>query len=65
VIRAGAGVFYNRALLRTIDDFTLGAQQLFLDTNDIPIAQRAAVLSQIHFPQPFTSDSSIVGNSER
>jgi hypothetical protein len=60
VIRAGAGVFYNRALLRTIDDFTLGAQQLFLDTNDIPIAQRAAVLSQIHFPQPLTSDSSIV-----
>jgi hypothetical protein len=60
VIRAGAGIFYNRALLRTIDDFTLGAQQLFLDTNDIPLAQRAAVLSQIHFPQSLTSDSSIV-----
>jgi hypothetical protein len=60
VIRAGAGIFYNRALLRTIDDFTLGAQQLFLDTNDIPVAQRAAVLSQIHFPQSLTSDSSIV-----
>ena len=60
VIRAGAGIFYNRALLRTIDDFTLGAQQLFLDTNDIPVAQRAAVLSQIHFPQPLTSDSSSV-----
>ena len=28
VIRAGAGLFYNRALLRTIDDFTLGKQQL-------------------------------------
>jgi hypothetical protein len=60
VIRAGAGIFYNRALLRTIDDFTLGAQQLFLDTNDIPVAQRAAVLSQIHFPQSLTSDSSVV-----
>ena len=60
VIRVGAGVFYNRALLRTIDDFTLGAQQLFLDTNDIPVAQRAAVLSQIHFPQSLTSDSSVV-----
>jgi len=60
VIRAGAGIFYNRALLRTIDDFTLGAQQLFLDTNDIPVAERAAVLSQIHFPQSLTSDSSIV-----
>ena len=60
VIRAGAGSFYNRALLRTIDDFTLGAQQLFLDTNDIPVVQRATVLSQIHFPQSLTSDSSIV-----
>ena len=35
VIRFGAGIFYNRALLRTIDDFTLGAQQLFFDTNDL------------------------------
>jgi hypothetical protein len=35
VIRLGAGIFYNRALLRTIDDFTLGARQLFLDTNDL------------------------------
>jgi outer membrane receptor protein involved in Fe transport len=33
VIRAGAGIFYNRALLRTIDDFTLGAQQRFFDTD--------------------------------
>jgi len=60
VIRAGAGIFYNRALLRTIDDFTLGAQQLFLDTNDIPIAQRAAALTQIRFPQSLTADSPIV-----
>ncbi|HXT65103.1 MAG TPA: carboxypeptidase regulatory-like domain-containing protein [Pyrinomonadaceae bacterium] len=60
VVRVGAGVFYNRALLRTIDDFTLGAEQLFLDTNDIPVGQRAAVLSQIHFPQSLSSDSSIV-----
>ncbi len=60
VIRGGAGIFYNRALLRTIDDFTLGAQQLFLDTDDIPIMQRAAVLSQIHFPQSMTDDSLII-----
>ncbi|MDQ6653414.1 MAG: TonB-dependent receptor, partial [Acidobacteriota bacterium] len=33
VIRFGAGLFYNRALLRTIDDFKLGARQLFFDTN--------------------------------
>ncbi|MGH8515660.1 MAG: hypothetical protein ACREV8_17310, partial [Gammaproteobacteria bacterium] len=60
VIRGGAGIFYNRALLRTIDDFTLGAQQLFLDTDDIPVAQRAAVLAQITFPQPLTESSPIV-----
>src|SRR5688572_13114235 len=35
VIRIGAGIFYNRALLRTIDDFTLGSNQLFFDTNDL------------------------------
>ena len=60
VIRGGGGIFYNRALLRTIDDFTLGTQQLFLDTDDIPVASRAAVLSQIHFPQSLTQDSAIV-----
>jgi hypothetical protein len=60
VLRTGAGVFYNRALLRTIDDFTLGARELFLDTNDIPVALRAAVLGQIHFPQTLKPDSPIV-----
>lgn len=33
VVRFGSGMFYNRPLLRTIDDFTLGRQQLFFDTN--------------------------------
>lgn len=33
VFRFGGGMFYNRPLLRTIDDFTLGRQQLFFDTN--------------------------------
>ncbi|HEX2268908.1 MAG TPA: TonB-dependent receptor [Pyrinomonadaceae bacterium] len=33
VFRFGSGMFYNRPLLRTIDDFTLGQQQLFFDTN--------------------------------
>ena len=32
-LRFGAGIFFNRPLLRTIDDFTLGKQQLFFDTN--------------------------------
>jgi hypothetical protein len=30
---------YNRALLRTIDDFTLGASNCFSIPNDIPVAQ--------------------------
>lgn len=58
VIRAGAGIFYNRALLRTIDDFTLGAQQLFLDTNDL--VNPADVLSNLTFPQTLTADSPLV-----
>ena len=33
VMRFGGGIFFNRPLLRTIDDFTLGKQQLFFDTN--------------------------------
>ena len=33
VVRLGAGIFFNRPLLRTIDDFALGKQQLFFDTN--------------------------------
>lgn len=37
VIRAGAGIFYNRVLLRTIDDFTLGTNQQFFDTDLIRI----------------------------
>ena len=70
VIRFGAGVFYNRALLRTIDDFTLGTQQLFFDTNNLisPVTgmamtapeQRAFIATNIHFPQTFTADSLLI-----
>jgi hypothetical protein len=61
VIRFGAGVTYNRVLLRTIDDFTLGENQIFFDTNDIPAgATRDAVLAQIRFPQPITQDAPFV-----
>ena len=58
VIRAGAGIFYNRALLRTIDDFTLGAQQLFLDTNDRQVANRPRP-TRYHFTA-YTADSPLV-----
>ncbi len=33
VIRIGGGVFYNRALLRTIDDHTIDRQQVRFDSN--------------------------------
>lgn len=70
VIRVGAGIFYNRALLRTIDDFTLGQQQLFFDTNTLispatgvlmnEAERRAFIAANIHFPQPLTADSALV-----
>jgi carboxypeptidase family protein len=70
VIRFGAGIFYNRALLRTIDDFTLGAQQLFFDTNSLvdPATgqvgsadfRRAFIAASLRFPQVLTVDSPLV-----
>ena len=72
VIRLGAGVFYNRALLRTIDDFTLGAQQRFFDTNNLidPATgqlgsadyRRAFIAANLNFPDVLTVDSPIVKN---
>jgi hypothetical protein len=70
VIRGGAGIFYNRALLRTIDDFTTGAQQLFFDTDTLtdPLTgkvmtdpqRRAFIAANLKFPQTLTADSSLV-----
>lgn len=70
VIRVGAGIFYNRALLRTIDDFTLGTQQLFFDTNtlDDPATgklmsadqRRAFIAANLRFPKTITADSPLV-----
>src|SRR5439155_4382009 len=70
VIRGGAGIFYNRALLRTIDDFTLGAQQLFFDTDTLVdpatgklmtnAQRRAFIASNLRFPQTLTVDSPLV-----
>jgi hypothetical protein len=52
VVRFGSGIFFNRAMLRTIDDFTLGQQQLFFDTNVFPTAEqrRAFIAANIRFP---------------
>lgn len=70
VLRFGAGLFYNRALLRTIDDFTLGTSQLFFDTNSLrdpdsgklmSVAQRRAfIATNLRFPQTLTVESPLV-----
>ena len=61
VIRVGAGIFYNRALLRTIDDFTLGQSTIEFDTNDLPVAaRRAFIAANIRFPHVLESDSLLV-----
>jgi hypothetical protein len=70
VLRLGAGIFYNRALLRTIDDFTLGAQQRFFDTNDLsdPATgqlgsadfRRDFISRNLRFPNTLSVDSSLV-----
>ena len=70
VVRLGAGLFYNRALLRTIDDFTLGNQQLFFDTNSLtdpltgkPLTaegRRKFISDNLHFPQTLALDSTLV-----
>jgi hypothetical protein len=70
VIRAGVGIFYNRALLRTIDDFTLGAQQKFFDTNSLvdpatgksmsAAQRRAFIAANLRFPHALISDAEIV-----
>ncbi len=70
VLRFGAGFFYNRALLRTIDDFTLGNRRLFFDTNSLrdpdtgklmsAAQRRAFIATNLHFPQTLTVESPLV-----
>jgi hypothetical protein len=70
VVRAGFGVFYNRALLRTIDDFTLGARERFFDTNTLrdattgrlltTLQRREFIAANLIFPQTLTADSALV-----
>jgi hypothetical protein len=70
VLRAGVGIFYNRALLRTVDDFTLGATQRFFDTNSLRDAnsgrlltaaqRRVFIAANLNFPHILTVDSPLV-----
>src|SRR5213076_103196 len=70
VVRLGAGIFYNRALLRTIDDFTLGRARVVFDTNALTdpttrraltdAERRAFIAAHLSFPQTLTADSPVV-----
>lgn len=43
VVRFGAGLFYNRVLLRTVDDYTSDSAALRLDTNSLNVPAGVAV----------------------
>ena len=64
VIRFGAGIFYNRVLLRTIDDYTGDLTTLRLDTNSVPLPAGSTFSSDALrrslagvFPNPVTLDT--------
>jgi hypothetical protein len=61
VVRAGLGVFYNRALLRTVDDFTLGRSVIEFDTDNLSSSERRAFIdANLRFPRTLTADSPLV-----
>ncbi|HYK22658.1 MAG TPA: TonB-dependent receptor, partial [Pyrinomonadaceae bacterium] len=70
VLRFGGGMFFNRPLLRTIDDFTLGKQQLFFDTNLLRDSstgklmtaeqRRGFIAKNLRFPETLSANSSLV-----
>jgi hypothetical protein len=53
VVRGGYGMFYNRAMLRTLDDFLLTSSTVAVDTND-DIAK--SLLTSLQFPSTLKSD---------
>lgn len=69
-VRFGFGVFYNRALLRTIDDFTLGANRLLFDTNAVrdpltgkiltPAQRRQFIADHLDFSRILTEQHALV-----
>ncbi|RMG03108.1 MAG: TonB-dependent receptor [Acidobacteria bacterium] len=70
VVRFGAGIFYNRVLLRTVDDFTSGKNRLRLDTNSLNVPPGVTVDLNVvrsflssQFPNPLTLDTQIPVNS--
>lgn len=64
VVRFGAGLFYNRVLLRTVDDYQRGQNQIIFDTNRVTSTGNArdVYLQQLsdNFPNVLTPDSPLV-----
>ncbi|HEV2707509.1 MAG TPA: TonB-dependent receptor [Pyrinomonadaceae bacterium] len=61
VVRLGAGIFYGRALLRTLDDFTIGESVVTFDTNALHASLRRAFIDlHLRFPAPLDADSPLV-----
>jgi hypothetical protein len=53
VVRGGYGIFYNRAMLRTLDDFILTSNAIAVDTNE-DIAK--PLLTLLQFPNTLKAD---------
>ncbi|MCA1641777.1 MAG: TonB-dependent receptor [Acidobacteria bacterium] len=70
VVRLGVGIFYSRALLRTVDDFTLGQNRLVFDTDDLrdsftgraltDTQRRAFIASHLRFPETLDTEAPLV-----
>jgi hypothetical protein len=70
VIRFGAGIFYNRVLLRTVDDYTADSQTFRLDSSSFNVPTGTTIdgptwraFVSNNFPNPFTLDTVIPINS--
>ncbi|MGB7069810.1 MAG: TonB-dependent receptor [Pyrinomonadaceae bacterium] len=64
VVRFGAGVFYNRVLLRTVDDYQRGQNEVVFDTNRVTSSggARDVYLRALSdgFPSALTADHPLV-----
>ncbi len=64
VIRFGTGIFYNRVLLRTVDDYQRGQTEIIFDTNRVTAAggARDVYLKAVSdlFPNVLTPDHPLV-----
>ena len=65
VLRLGGGIFYNRALLRTIDDFTLGARQRFFDTNTLRDPDNRKAIKRRPAPRVHCHESHLSPNTRQ